>query len=94
MKKVFILLLLNFFLSLSNSNAQTRNEALIVKEAMNSFARYSSTKDIKNLENARKLIDDSYKTKSDSTAFRNNLINCKDSIKSFVMDINSSNDFV
>jgi tetratricopeptide (TPR) repeat protein len=74
MKKVFILLLFNVFLSLFNSNAQTRNEALIVKEAMNSFARYSSTKDIKNLENARKLIDDSYKTKSDSAAFRNNLI--------------------
>jgi len=74
MKKVFILLLLNIFLSLFDSNAQTRNQALIVKEAMNSFAQYSSTKDIKNLENARKLIDDSYKTKSDSAAFRNNLI--------------------
>jgi len=74
MKKVFILLLFNIFLSLFNSNAQTRNQALIVKEAMNSFAQYSSTKDIKYLENARKLIDDSYKTKSDSAAFRNNLI--------------------
>jgi tetratricopeptide (TPR) repeat protein len=74
MKKLIVLLLFNIFLVLFNLNAQTRNQALIVKEAMNSFAQYSSTKDIKNLENARKLIDDSYKTKSDSAAFRNNLI--------------------
>jgi tetratricopeptide (TPR) repeat protein len=74
MKKLFVFLLFNTFLVPFNLNAQTRNQALIVKEAMNSFAQYSSTKDIKNLENARKLIDDSYKTKSDSAAFRNNLI--------------------
>ncbi|MDP3468205.1 MAG: hypothetical protein Q8S11_07705 [Daejeonella sp.] len=74
MNKVYILLLFNSLLILFSANAQTRNQALILKEAMNSFAQYSSTRDIKNLENARKQIDNSYKTKSDSAAFRNNLV--------------------
>lgn len=59
---------------LVSANAQTRNQALMLKEAMNSFAQYSSSKNIKQLENARKLIDDNFKTKSDSAAFRNNLV--------------------
>jgi tetratricopeptide (TPR) repeat protein len=70
MNKVFILLFCGFFLTLATAGAQT----LITKEAMNSFAQYSSSKDIKKLENARKLIDNGYKTRSDSSAFRNNLI--------------------
>jgi len=70
MNKVFILLISSLFLTLAKAGAQT----LITKEAMNSFAQYSSSKDIKKLENARKLIDNGYKTKSDSSAFRNNLI--------------------
>ena len=70
MNKVFILLISGFFLTLATAGAQT----LITKEAMNSFAQYSSSKDIKKLENARKLIDNGYKTRSDSIAFRNNLI--------------------
>lgn len=70
MNKVFILLISSFFLTHATAGAQT----LITKEAMNSFAQYSSSKDIKKLENARKLIDNGYKTKADSIAFRNNLI--------------------
>jgi hypothetical protein len=70
MNKVFILLISSFFLAYATAGAQT----LITKEAMNSFAQYSSSKDIKKLENARKLIDNGYKTKADSIAFRNNLI--------------------
>ncbi len=53
--------------------AQNQNQALVIKEAMNSFAQYSATKDIKNLENARSLIDNAYKTRYDSASFRNNL---------------------
>ncbi|WP_207533325.1 tetratricopeptide repeat protein [Desertivirga arenae] len=41
---------------------------------MNNFALYTSTKDIGNLEKARKNIDDAYKTKKDSLGYRNNLI--------------------
>jgi len=74
MNRVFILFMCNIFLILNTVKAQTQNQALVIKEAMNSFAQYSSTKDIKNLENARKLIDNAYKTKSDSAAFRNNLV--------------------
>ncbi len=46
----------------------------LTKEAMNNFALYTSTKDINNLEKARKNIDDAYKTRKDSFAYRNNLI--------------------
>lgn len=70
MNKIFILLLGSFLLLLPTAGAQT----LITKDAMNSFAQYSAIKDIKKLENARKLIDNGYKTKSDSNAFKNNLI--------------------
>jgi tetratricopeptide (TPR) repeat protein len=70
MNKVFIFLFSSFFLIHASAGAQT----LITKEALNSFAQYSSSKDIKKLENARKLIDNGYKTRVDSSAFRNNLI--------------------
>ncbi len=70
MNKVFILVFAGVLLLLSSAGAQT----LITKDAMNSFAKYTASKDIKNLENARKLIDNAYKTKSDSNAFKNNLI--------------------
>ncbi|MGB4400463.1 MAG: hypothetical protein WBJ10_13915 [Daejeonella sp.] len=49
-------------------------QTVLTKDAMNSFAKYSASKDIKDLETARKLIDEAYKTASDSTAFKNNLI--------------------
>ncbi|MCF8453556.1 MAG: hypothetical protein K9G42_10155 [Pedobacter sp.] len=74
MYKVFILFIFNIFLVLVSVNAQTQNQALVIKEAMNSFVQYSETKDIKKLENARKLIDNTFKTRSDSAAFRNNLV--------------------
>ena len=70
MNKLFILLFCSVFLVFAPAKAQT----LITKDAMNSFAQYSSSKDISKLENARKLIDNGYKTKSDSNAFKNNLI--------------------
>ncbi|WP_276362067.1 hypothetical protein [Daejeonella sp. H1SJ63] len=70
MNKVFILLVGIVFLTLAKAGAQTP----VTKDAMNNFAQYTSGKDIKKLENARKLIDDAYKTKSDSNTFKNNLI--------------------
>ncbi len=74
MNRVFVLFTCIFFLIMKSINAQTQNQALVIKEAMNSFAQYSSGKDIKNLENARKLIDNGFKTKSDSASYRNNLV--------------------
>jgi tetratricopeptide (TPR) repeat protein len=70
MNKLFIVLISGFFLTLASAGAQT----LITKEAMNSFAQYTSSKDIKKLEIARTKIDEAYKTKSDSLESRNNLI--------------------
>ena len=63
-----------FFGCMLLSLAETRAQTPITKDAMNNFAQYTSSKDIKKLENARKLIDDAYKTKSDSNTFKNNLI--------------------
>ncbi|MCI0922266.1 tetratricopeptide repeat protein [Sphingobacterium rhinopitheci] len=45
-----------------------------LKESSNSFARYSNTGDIKQLESAKKFIDDAYKTKRDTTNSRNNIL--------------------
>src|SRR3546814_20002661 len=45
-----------------------------LKEGNNSFARYMQSKDIKQLEAARKFADDAFKTKRDSTTFRNILL--------------------
>ena len=44
------------------------------KEASNNFALYTKTSDIKNLENAKKFIDESYKTRRDSSNSRNILM--------------------
>ncbi len=54
--------------------ASGRAQTVPVKDAMNNFARYSDSRNIKDLENARKSADDAYKTRSDSAGFRNNLI--------------------
>ena len=70
MKRIFALLFVSILLFIASVQAQT----LLTKDAMNSFAKYSSSKEIKELENARKLIDNAYKTKADSNAFKNNLI--------------------
>ncbi len=71
MNKLFILLICGLFiLSLAPARAQT----LLTKEAMNNFAQYMKTNDLKKLELARAKIDEAYKSKSDSIAFRNNLI--------------------
>ncbi|WP_379021004.1 tetratricopeptide repeat protein [Parapedobacter deserti] len=45
-----------------------------LKEGNNNFAMYTKTKDFKHLEAARKFADEAYKTKRDSTSFRNNLL--------------------
>ena len=69
MKGIFIFLF-SILLFIASSRAQT----VITKDAMNSFAKYSASNDINELDKARKLIDGAYKTKSDSNAFKNNLI--------------------
>src|SRR5690606_37747918 len=45
-----------------------------LKEGNNSFARYMQSKDFKQLEAARKFADDAFKTKRDSSNFRNILL--------------------
>jgi len=44
------------------------------KEATNAFAHFTKTQDIKQLESARKNIDEAYKTQKDSLSLKNNLI--------------------
>ncbi len=44
------------------------------KESSNSFARYTHSGDIKQLENAKKFIDEAYKTKRDTTNSKNNIL--------------------
>ncbi|MHB1176949.1 MAG: tetratricopeptide repeat protein [Daejeonella sp.] len=70
MKGIFIFLFANMLLFIASAQAQT----LITKDAMNSFAKYSASKDIKDLESARKFIDNAYKTRSDTNSFKANLI--------------------
>lgn len=70
MKRALTILLPTLMACVASVHAQTP----AIKEAMNTLAKYSSSKNIKELESARKLIDDAYKTKSDSAAFRNNLV--------------------
>ncbi|WP_411273436.1 tetratricopeptide repeat protein [Daejeonella sp.] len=70
MKRIFIFLFSTTLLFIAPLRAQT----VITKDAMNSFIKYTGSNDIKDLEAARKLIDDGYKNKSDSNAFKNNLI--------------------
>lgn len=45
-----------------------------LKESSNSFARYTHTGDIKQLESAKKFIDEAYKTKRDTTSSKNNIL--------------------
>ncbi len=45
-----------------------------LKEGNNSFARYMQSKDFKQLEAARKFADEAFKTKRDSTNFKNILL--------------------
>lgn len=45
-----------------------------LKEGNNSFARYMQSKDFKQLEAARKFADEAFKTKRDSTNYRNILL--------------------
>lgn len=45
-----------------------------LKEGNNNFALYSKTKDFKYLEAARKFADEAFKTKRDSTSYRNILL--------------------
>lgn len=44
------------------------------KESSNSFARYTKSGEIKELENAKKFIDAAYKTKRDSSNSKNNIL--------------------
>ena len=44
------------------------------KESSNSFARYTKTGDIKNLENAKKFIDETYKNRRDANNTRVNVL--------------------
>ena len=44
------------------------------KESSNSFARYTNKGDFKELENAKKFIDNAYKTKRDSSSTKNNVL--------------------
>jgi len=45
-----------------------------IKESSNSFARYTHSGDIKQLESAKKFIDEAYKTKRDTTNSKNNIL--------------------
>ncbi|WP_081675049.1 tetratricopeptide repeat protein [Daejeonella oryzae] len=58
------------FLSILTSNVEAQS---LIKEAMNSFARFNRSHDIKDLELSRKKIDEAYKTPKDSLSFKNNL---------------------
>jgi tetratricopeptide (TPR) repeat protein len=57
-------------LSLLSFNIQAQT---LIKDATNSFARYTKSHDLKDLEAARKQIDEAYKTPKDSSSFKNNL---------------------
>lgn len=69
MRRSLLIILLNVLFI-----AALQSQTLLSREAMNNFAEYSSTGNIKKLEAARKNIDDSYKTRADSNSFRINLI--------------------
>ena len=43
----------------------------LIKEATNSFAKYTQSHDLKDLETARQKIDEAYKTSKDSSTFKN-----------------------
>lgn len=44
------------------------------KESSNSFARYTQSGEVKDLENAKKFIDAAYKTRRDSSSSKNNIL--------------------
>lgn len=46
----------------------------MIKEAMNSYAMFTNSGNVGDLENARKQIDEAYATRKDSAAYRNNLV--------------------
>ncbi len=55
------------------SSAQTFAQSNY-KESSNSFARYTQSGDLKNLESAKKLIDETYKNRRDSNSSRVNVL--------------------
>lgn len=69
MKKVILLFLCLCFVNLFGAAGQS-----LTKEAMNNYALFTNTLDINHLETARKQIDESYATRKDSAAYKNNLI--------------------
>ncbi|MBC7916086.1 MAG: tetratricopeptide repeat protein [Pyrinomonadaceae bacterium] len=66
------ILTIGVFLLLSFLTLEIQAQTLI-KEATNSFAKYTRSHDLKDLETARKQIDEAYKTPKDSSFFKNNL---------------------
>ncbi len=71
-KNSFISKTLGVMLLLGGANSAFGQSAY--KEASNAFALYSQTGDIKNLDNARKQIENIYKTKRDSSKTRVNVL--------------------
>jgi tetratricopeptide (TPR) repeat protein len=70
-KNSFIASALGAMLLLSANGAFAQSA---YKEASNAFALYTQTGDIKNLDNARKQIDNIYKTRRDSSKTRVNVL--------------------
>jgi tetratricopeptide (TPR) repeat protein len=70
LKAVFILCSIGLLIS-SGGIAYGQSN---LKEGYNQYALYSKSGDIKLLDNARKFADDAYKTRKDTTNFRNNLL--------------------
>ena len=69
MQRVF-LICATFVMIFISSQIQAQS---LIKEAMNSFARYGKSKKTADLEDARKKIDALYTTKKDSQVYKNNL---------------------
>lgn len=63
--------LISVFLLLSGSITFAQSN---IMEGNNSFAMFTKTGDIKQLEAARKFADEAYKSRRDSSGFRNNLL--------------------
>ena len=70
MKNAFIILCATLSLTFTYA-AKAQSPA---KEAMNAFAHFTKNQDVKQLETARKHVDEAYKTAKDSTSQKNNLI--------------------
>ncbi|UIR57761.1 tetratricopeptide repeat protein [Sphingobacterium sp. SRCM116780] len=64
-------LLTSFILSATSLTVVAQSN---IKEGNNSFALYTQTGDIKNLENARKFSDAAFQTRKDSSSVRNNIL--------------------